>query len=208
MEPPIRFSGQRHSVSTIESTTTNSEKDLIQRACNGDKNAYGSLVSLYSRKVITRMYYLTGSRETAEDLAQEVFLRAFRGIRRFQRNARFSTWLYRITHNVSASFFAYQNAQKRNAKVVSLEHANEGNAVSPARYNNPARKVLSAELREAVETAIQSLPDQMRELVVLRDMEGRSYEEIQAVVSLPAGTIKSRIHRGRLLLREKLKGYL
>ncbi len=180
---------------------------MINRACSGDKNAYGSLVSLYSRKVVTRLYYIVGSRETAEDLAQEVFLRAFRGIRRFQQNAGFNTWLYRIMHNVCASFFAYENAQKRTARVVSLEQTNT-EAPASGTQHNPERQTLSRELRKAVEDAIQSLEPPMRELLVLRDMEGRSYDEIKAIVSLPLGTIKSRIHRGRLLLRTRLKRFL
>ena len=183
------------------------ERELIDRALEGDREAYGRLVERYSAVVIKTLYYLIGDRDEAEDLAQEVFIRAFRGIGSFKGTASFRTWLYRIVHNVGASHFAYRKAKKRSARLVSIDSMEHADIAAGAECG-PADRLMSGELREAIEEAVQALPADMREFVVLRDIEERPYEEICEIVGAPLGTVKSRIHRARLLLRDRLKRYL
>jgi len=188
-------------------TEPESEKKLVERAVSGEQEAYGLLVERFGPVVTKTLYYTVGDLGEAEDLAQEVFLRAYRGLGTFRGGSTFRTWLYRIVHNVSASYFARKKALKRSAQVLSLD---SGEAREPpARADCDSRgRTEAGELREVVKKAIRALPEDMRELVVLRDVEDRSYEEISESTGLPIGTVKSRIHRGRLLLREKLKPYL
>lgn len=186
-----------------------SEKALIAKARQGDQAAYGQLVTMYSKKVMTTIYYRVGNRDDAEDLAQEVFLKAYRGLQRFKGDASFSTWLYRIAHNVSASHFAFKKAKKRDGPLVSIHQDNMPELEAPTqRGSRPEARMLSAEMQEAIDNAIQSLPPDMRELVVLKDIEDKPYDEISRIVDLPIGTVKSRIHRSRVQLRDKLKRYL
>jgi RNA polymerase sigma-70 factor (ECF subfamily) len=192
---------------TASGNTLATEKELVERTLRGEREAYGELVDRYSSCVAGTLYYLVGDRDDAEDLAQEVFIRAYRGLDGFQGAASFRTWLYRIVHNVGASHFAYRRAKKRTAHVMSLEAAELSDAV-PGGGCEPAQRVMNGELKAAIETAIQELPADMREFVVLRDVEERPYEEISEIAGAPLGTVKSRIHRARLLLREKLKRYL
>jgi RNA polymerase sigma-70 factor (ECF subfamily) len=184
-----------------------SEGHLLARAVAGEREAYGLLVERHQDAVVKALCYLVGDRDEAEDLAQEVFIRAYRGLAAFKGSAAFSTWLYRIVHNVSASHYAYRKAKKRNAPLVSLD-AGEGGDGVPGPPAEPGDRAERDELREAIASAVRTLPDDMREFVVLRDMEDRSYEEISEIVGAPLGTVKSRIHRARLLLREKLKRFL
>ncbi len=184
-----------------------SDEALVRKAQQGSGEAYALLVERYSPQVLKTLYYLTGDRDEAEDLAQEVFLRVFRGLRGFRREASFRTWLYRIMHNIAASRLAYRQAEKRGGHLQFA--GNEKAAEQPAgRSSDPAQPLMNEELRRAVEEAILSLEPDARELIVLRDIEDRSYEEISRALQLPVGTVKSRIHRARLLLRQRLKRYL
>jgi RNA polymerase sigma-70 factor (ECF subfamily) len=187
--------------------TLASENELIERALRGEREAYGELVERYSAVVTKTLYYLVGDRDEADDLAQEVFIRAYRGLRTFKGTASFRTWLYRIVHNVGASHFAYRKAKKRNARLTSIDALEQGD-VAAASTCEPADRLVSGELKDAIEEAIQALPADMRAFVILRDIEERPYEEISEIVGAPLGTVKSRIHRARLLLRDRLKRYL
>jgi RNA polymerase sigma-70 factor (ECF subfamily) len=153
------------------------------------------------------LYYRVGDRDEAEDLAQEVFVRAFRAIGGFKGEASFGTWIYRIVHNVAASYFVARGAKKRPGKGVPLETCAEAET-APARDADPQAALMSRELKEAIEHSIAELTPDARQYVVLRDIEGKSYEEIAAIVDLPLGTVKSRIHRARLQIRRSLESYL
>ncbi len=187
--------------------TLASESELVKQAVQGSREAYGQLVERYSGVVTKTLYYLVGDRDEADDLAQEAFIRAYRGLSTFKGTASFRTWLYRIVHNVGASHFAYRRAKKRDARLTSIDRL-ECADVSAAADCGPEDRLMSGELKEAIEEAIQALPADMREFVVLRDIEDRPYEEISEIVGAPLGTVKSRIHRARLLLRDRLKRYL
>jgi RNA polymerase sigma-70 factor (ECF subfamily) len=145
---------------------------------------------------------LAGDTAEAEDAAQEAFVRGYRGLGEFRGESKFSTWMYRIAVNVCKNKMASRSW--REARLgIDLDSADATQASSPS-----PSQLLDAKTRQArIESAIARLPDEQRELVVLRDVEGRSYEEIAAATGLNPGTVKSRLNRGRAQLREWLKGF-
>ena len=181
---------------------------LALQARSGNQEAFKKLVGLYWPVVWKTLFSLTGSREDAEDLAQEVFLRAWRGLPHFRSQARFSTWLYRITRNTYLSFQSKKGAAKRQAHVVSLEAAEESGIPLASSDCPPEAKLIREEREKAFAEALRALPLELREVLVLREVFGLSYQEIVETTGLELGTVKSRLHRSRLLLREKLRKWL
>ncbi len=181
-----------------------SEKALVQQAKAGDRNAFAALVSAYESKIYNLALRYLGNREDAMDASQEVFLRVFRFLPGFQEESGFSTWIYRIGVNVCKDMLAKQS--KRNEQSIEVEDEEEERRtldIVDCRYS-PEQILENAELRTILSTAIASLPEQQREVVVLRDIQGLSYEEIASVLSLESGTVKSRLSRARENLRKKL----
>ena len=181
-----------------------SEKALVQQAKAGDRNAFAALVSAYESKIYNLALRYLGNREDAMDASQEVFLRVFRFLPGFQEESGFSTWIYRIGVNVCKDMLVKQS--KRNEQSIEVEDEEEERRtidIVDCRYS-PEQILENAELRTILSSAIASLPEQQREVVVLRDIQGLSYEEIASVLSLESGTVKSRLSRARENLRKKL----
>jgi RNA polymerase sigma-70 factor (ECF subfamily) len=188
------------------------ESAVLDRARSGDRDAFAAIVERYQQKVfrlVIRM--LRCDRDTAADLAQEVFLRVFRGLGTFDGRARFSTWLHKITMNVVISDVRRRRAGKRGRWTFSLDApigGTEDLRIEPAaRGAAPEERVYHGEIANAVRAAVDTLPDEFREAVLLRDLQDLSYEEIAGILGLPPGTVRSRIHRGRHLLQQKLREY-
>lgn len=194
----------------LESTASEDEAAWLARARQGDREAFGRLVRRHADRVYNVAYYMTSHREDAADVAQEAFLRAFRGIRRFEGRSGFGTWLVRITTNCALSLQARRRAKKRSARVVSLSARDDllGGAAVAAAGGDPGEAACREELQRAVREAIARLDDEFRAALVLRDIEGRRYEEIAEILGIPLGTVKSKIHRARRALRDKLKRFL
>ena len=181
-----------------------SEKALVQKAKTGDRDAFAALVSAYEGKIYNLALRYLGNREDAMDASQEVFLRVFRFLPGFQEESGFSTWIYRIGVNVCKDMLAKR--AKRGELSLELPDEEEDYRtaeVADSRYD-PEAIVEQADLRESLAEAIGQLPQQQREMIVLRDIQGLSYEEIGQVLSLEAGTVKSRLSRARENLRKKL----
>ena len=181
-----------------------SEKALVQKAKAGDRDAFAALVSAYEGKIYNLSLRYLGNREDAMDASQEVFLRVFRFLPGFQEESGFSTWIYRIGVNVCKDMLAKR--AKRGELSLELPDEEEDYRtaeVADSRYD-PEAIVEQADLRESLAEAIGQLPQQQREMIVLRDIQGLSYEEIGQVLSLEAGTVKSRLSRARENLRKKL----
>ena len=180
------------------------EKALVQQAKAGDRNAFAALVSAYEGKIYNLALRYLGNREDAMDASQEVFLRVFRFLPGFQEESGFSTWIYRIGVNVCKDMLVKRN--KRNELSLELPD-NEDDyrtvEVADERYD-PQAIVEQSDLRESLASAIAELPQQQREMIVLRDIQGLSYEEIGQVLCLESGTVKSRLSRARENLRKKL----
>ncbi|HVE92195.1 MAG TPA: sigma-70 family RNA polymerase sigma factor [Actinomycetota bacterium] len=161
---------------------------------------WADVVARYSDVVYTMAYRLTGNDEEARDLAQDVLVRLRQGLRRY-REGNFEGWLYRTTLNAFRDRLRKRKRLREDALPPDL----------PARMRSDQdveQLVQAAELRDVVQAALVRIPPEYREAVVLRDLQGHSYDEIAEVLGIPAGTVRSRIHRGRELLRQLLKPYV
>jgi RNA polymerase sigma-70 factor (ECF subfamily) len=183
------------------------------RAQQGDLEAFRLLIEMFQdrvSRVVTAV--VRCDRAMAEDLCQEVFLRVHKGLPAFDGQARFSTWLHAIAMNVAISEYRKRKAMKRDRRTLSLDAPIQGTDnlfVDPAgREVDPGERAHQHEFAARVRAAVQELPEEFRDAVILRDMQGLSYEEVAEVLGVPAGTVRSRIHRGRLLLQQVLKEFL
>ena len=181
-----------------------SEKALVQKAKAGDRDAFAALVSAYECKIYNLALRYLGNREDAMDASQEVFLRVFRFLPGFQEESGFSTWIYRIGVNVCKDMLAKRAKRGELSLELPDEEEDYRTAEVADRRYDPEAIVEQADLRESLAEAIGQLPQQQREMIVLRDIQGLSYEEIGQVLSLEAGTVKSRLSRARENLRKKL----
>ena len=175
-------------------TIASEEADLIARSAGGDLDAYDRLVGLYQDRVYQVAYRITGNREDAWDAAQETFLSAFRSLPRFRGASAFSTWVHRIAANAALDLIR----RRPTHPLVSLED------VTVSAGDDPAETATRSELQRRIHRAITTLPADQRVVVVLRDVQGLSYEEIAGVLRLPLGTVRSRLSRAREALRRQL----
>ncbi len=182
-------------------------------AQRGDIDAFRTLVEMYQDRVMRVMTsVLKCDRAFAEDLSQEVFLRVHKGLPSFDGQVRFLTWLHTIAMNVAISEYRRRRAHKRDRKTLSIDVPIQGTDdlyIQPAgREIDPGERAHQHEFLARVRACVRELPDDFRECVVLRDMESLSYEEIAAMLDLPIGTVRSRIHRGRAMLQGMLQEFL
>lgn len=187
-------------------------REAMLAAQKGDVEAFRTLLEMYQDRVMRTMTsVLRCDRTIAEDLCQEVFLRVHKGLPKFDGQVRFLTWLHTIAMNVAISEYRRQRTQKRGRRTLSIDAPIQGTddlyIVPTGRETEPGERAHHHEFLAKVRGCVRELPDEFRECVILRDMESLSYEEIAAVLDLPIGTVRSRIHRGRLLLQGMLKGF-
>lgn len=178
---------------------------LIALSKQGDRDAFNQLVDRYSTQIYNFALRMTNNAEDAQDIYQEAFIHAFRGINSFRSDAAFSTWLYRIVRNV----YLDELKRRRARPAISLEEGIETEEGSVSREVEdpaplPEERVQTNERRRAVHTAISQLPDRQREILILYDLQGHSYEEIASILSINVGTVKSRLNRARRSLHERL----
>ena len=176
------------------------DSDLEERLRRGDPRAFEDLVIAYQHRVFGVALRMLRNRSEAEEIAQEVFLRVHRAVEDFRGEAKLSTWLYAITSRLCLNRLASGERRMAREGEESLERL-RGDA-------DPAAHVERIELEAALQRAITELPEERRIVVVLRDFEGLSYEEIAAALDLPLGTVRSRLHRARTDLKEKLERFL
>lgn len=180
------------------------DEGLVQRAQQDDERAFGELVRRYEHKVYSLALRMVRNPEDAEDVLQDTFLRAFRGIKSFQGNSTFSTWIYRIAANS-----ALMRLRKKQLPTVSIEDASEREA--PIAITDwkpgPVEQLLTQETFRAMEEAVDSLPPEFRQVFVLRDVEELSNAEVAEVLDLSVAAVKSRLHRARLRVRNHLASY-
>jgi RNA polymerase sigma-70 factor (ECF subfamily) len=172
----------------------------------GRTEAFGEIVRRHQDRLFNTIYRLMGDYQEAKDLTQQAFLKAYMSLERFRGSSSFYTWLYRIGVNVAL------DARKKRARSPDLigdslaaGADDDGRGGPSSAADDPAESALSREREAAVTKAIASLDELHRGVLVLRDIEGMDYDEIADVLSCPRGTVKSRLHRARLVLREKLK---
>jgi RNA polymerase sigma-70 factor (ECF subfamily) len=182
------------------------ERNLIEKCKQGDRKAFDTLIRSYEKRVYNLAYRLSGHYDEANDISVDAFIRVFQALRLFRGDANFSTWLFRIVTNV----YLDRRKRTRNKQHLSLEEYIELEENSVARQvedpaPTPDAHAEASERRDMLQQAINSLPDYQRAMIVLYHTEGLSYEEIADVLALPIGTVKSRLNRARLTLREKLE---
>ena len=185
----------------------NNEKDLIEKAKSGDIEAFEQLIISCEKKVFNIAYRMIGNYDDANELAQEVFIKAFRSIKNFKGDSLFSTWIYKITANVCLD----ELRKRKNKNIVSLDQdieLNDGDVKRQISDNAPSpdMEVESKEIKTIVNESIQQLPDDYKSVIILRDIQGFSYDEISKIVNCPEGTVKSRLNRARQALKKILQG--
>jgi RNA polymerase sigma-70 factor (ECF subfamily) len=174
--------------------------ELVEAALAGDRDAFGDLVVRYQDRLFNTLVRILGSREDAADAAQDAFVQAYAKLESFRGASQFYTWLYRIAMNVALS------RRRRRRPVASVDAAKESLGEEPVdAADGPEADALSRERAEQVQAALGHLGDQQRKILVLREMEGFSYESIADILELPVGTVRSRLFRARLQLRERLR---
>jgi len=185
---------------------TPSDSELVKQARAGRAEAFGRLVERHQDYVYNSVCCLIGSGPDAEDIAQDVFVSAYRALSGFEGRARFTTWLYGIMLNSVRSYWR----RRKRVTVLSMDPGGGRGDPAPqfaAEQDGPAEMAIRAERVGVVREAIAGLDEHMREVIVLRDIQGLSYEELAETLELPDGTVKSRLHRARRELMERLKPY-
>jgi RNA polymerase sigma-70 factor, ECF subfamily len=176
-----------------------SDAELIERALLRDNSAWEHIVARFRRRVFHIAYKFTGRHDEAEDLTQEIFLKLFKSLDKFNQDADFSTWLSSVARNYCIDRY---RAGKREREVVVEDLV--AFDLAPASSGNPYRALEDQDRRSLLRQGLEMLPDKLRQAVVLRDLQGLSYQEMADALRLPEGTVKSRINRGREELRHLL----
>ena len=186
--------------------------ELVLACRKGDADAFGVLVAKYQRKTFNIVYRMMGDYEETSDTVQEAFLSAFRSIRKFRGEAKFSTWLYGICINHAKNRLKQARSRSRHEgpSIDDPVQTNDGFFFldPPGDDPPPDERLERKELQMMVQKCIDSLDDEYREVLVLRDIQGFSYDEIRDILNIPDGTVKSRLFRARDALKNGLKGLL
>lgn len=185
-----------------------SDRDLVRLSLKGDQRAARELVSRFERPVFSLVHRMVRDRELAEDLAQEAFVRAFDNLRSYDPSYKFSSWLFKIAHNLTID-----HVRKKELDTVSIHGApdattsaeQEATAVTlESREERPDDRFEARAMGEEIEAAIGELRPAYRTAILLRHVEGRAYDEIAEIMEVPLGTVKTYIHRGRKELQDRL----
>lgn len=182
---------------------------LVGRAQQGDQEAYSELVRRHQRKIYALVYHMTSSKEDAEDLTQDVFVKAYGSLGGFKRDAGFYTWVYRIAVNRTINFLK----QRKRRTAVSLDDVDEAVERDPdyvelVARESPVREASLGELQKKLNDALQTLSEKHRSVVVLHDIQGVPHEEIARMLRVSTGTIRSRLFYARQMLQNELKEFL
>lgn len=185
---------------------SDNEKILLKKARNGDIEAFELLIEDYQKKAFNVAYRMMGNSEDANDLVQEALIRIFKSIKNFKEQSSFSTWVYRIVTNVCLD----ELRRRKNKFTISIDEdiqLEDGNVKRQIESEGPTpeESLESKEIQDIVTKAIEELSNEHKTVIVLRDIQGFSYDEISDIMKCPEGTVKSRINRARKALREILK---
>ena len=189
--------------SNVQHAVKVQDQELIDECLAGQTDAFGQLVVRYQDRLYNTLVNVLGSSDDARDVAQEAFVHAFQKLATFRGHAAFYSWLFRIALNAAMS-----HKRKRRRTVVSVEAAREQagiEPIDPRSDNRPSHALELSERQAAVRSALAQISKEYRTVLVLKEMDGLKYEEIAEIVGCPIGTVRSRIHRARSELREKLR---
>lgn len=181
------------------------DDELVRRVQAGDKKAFDALVLKYQHKIVNLVSRYVHDPHTALDVAQEAFIKAYRGLQSFRGESAFYTWLYRIAINTAKNYLVAQNRRAPDQDVDAQEAEQYAGASALKEYGTPESHLLSDEIEETVFKAIEELPEDLRTAITLREIEGMSYEEIAEAMGCPIGTVRSRIFRAREAIDRQLR---
>ena len=177
------------------------DRDLVDRARKGDRDAFSFLVVRHQDRIYTAVLRFCGDAEDARDIVQRAFLNAWRRLDAFKGDSAFTTWMYRIAFNESVSF----RREGGRRKLVALQGRDGEPGPEPADDRRPSDRLESEEGKGKVQEALNQLDPDERKILILKELEDRSYDEIAEILEIPKGTVRSRLFRAREALREKLK---
>jgi RNA polymerase sigma-70 factor (ECF subfamily) len=182
--------------------------ELVRRVQAGDTRAFDLLVLKYQHKILHLIGRYVHDPSSAQDVAQEAFIKAYRGLRNFRGDSAFYTWLYRIAINTAKNFLVTESRRTPDYEINAedAEHLNGESGLKE--YATPERELLSEEIKRQIFKAMEDLPEDLKSAIVLRDLEGMSYEEIAQVMECPIGTVRSRIFRAREAIDRQLRPLL
>jgi len=185
------------------------DQQLVERVQRGDKTAFDLLVIKYQRKIFRLLSRLIRDPAEVEDVAQEAFIKAYRALPNFRGDSAFYTWLYRIAINTAKSWLVSQGRRAPTSTEADIEEAETFDDGEHLRdLNTPDSMLLTRQVADAVNRAIEQLPEDLKTAIVLRELEGLSYEEIAETMNCPIGTVRSRIFRAREAIAEELRPVL
>ncbi|HHU95153.1 MAG TPA: RNA polymerase sigma factor RpoE [Alcaligenaceae bacterium] len=182
------------------------DQELVRQVQQGNKRAFDLLVIKYQRRIMRLLARMINDPAEVEDVAQETFIKAYRALPQFRGDSHFYTWLYRIAINSARN---WQAAKQRRPMQLNEYENEEGETFSPADtltdINTPESELISRQVADTIKTAIEALPEELRNAILLREIEGLSYEEIAETMGCPIGTVRSRIFRAREAITEQLR---
>jgi RNA polymerase sigma-70 factor (ECF subfamily) len=185
------------------------DQQLVERAQRGDKHAFELLVAKYQRKLARLLSRFIRDAAEVEDVTQEAFIKAYRALPSFRGESAFYTWLYRIAVNTAKNYLVAQGRRAPTVTVYDNEEAEGFEGGDELRdINTPENAMMSKQIAETVNSAVDALPEELRTAITLREIEGLSYEDIAQVMNCPIGTVRSRIFRARDAISEKLRPLL
>jgi len=180
------------------------DKELVKRVQKGDKGAFDLLVLKYEQKIVNLVMRYVRDPELALDISQEAFIKAYRALPRFRGDSAFYTWLYRISVNTAKNYLAAQRRRPMDIELDMQDPDQYGLHAKLKETDTPEGLTISQELQEVLERAIEALPDDLRTAIILRELDGMSYEEIAQTMDCPVGTVRSRIFRARDAIGKKI----
>jgi RNA polymerase sigma-70 factor (ECF subfamily) len=184
------------------------DEELMERVAAGSHEAFQCIVERYRGRLINVVGRFINDRDRAEDIVQEVFLRVFRSRHNYRRQGRFSTWIFTIAINLAKNEIRRKVRRKGEVSLEGIEEAIGPTTATADRSPGAEERLGREQIRQMVTEAIEKLPVKYREAVVLRDIEGLAYDEIASVLRIPGGTVRSRINRGRLMIKDYLMPFL
>jgi len=204
--PLISFSGKRENNRVSDREI---DLQLVERVREGDKQAYGLLVEKYRRKLMRLLSRMVRDQDEIEDIAQETFIKAYRALPQFRGDAAFYTWLYRIAVNTAKNYLSAKGRGMQTMSDQALNDEDEPDERLVAQdISTPESELLTKQVAYAVNEAVEALPEELRQAITLREIEGMSYEEISEAMDCPIGTVRSRIFRAREAIAAKLRPIL
>jgi len=189
-------------------TDNSVDQELVRRVQQGDKRAFDVLAIKYQQRIVKLISRYISDHAEVLDVAQESLIKAYRALPGFRGDSAFYTWLYRIAINTAKNYLVAQGRKPQNSGIDAQDAEQYAIDSRLKEHDTPERMALTGEIEQTVYTAIEALPDELREAIILRELEGLSYEEIADAMSCPVGTVRSRIFRARAAISDKLKPLL